>query len=250
MANLLLYNVLGGGGSEGEGANLYGVEDYTFYVRNLLLNLNLVALLGLGSGPLLALLLPLLPPAQRAARGGYTHQLLAVSGMYLAFGVFQSMDHKEERFLTMLYPTLCLGAALALDAALSVLSDGVAAAAGHRAPRRALAAAARGGVALFVALFVALSASRSLALVRHYGAPLQVWSALPTYSAPPAATASLQGSLPPCPPAWARSGTASPPPFSCRLARARCSGCARASAASCRSPSPSGRGASPPSPRT
>lgn len=196
MANLLLYNVLGGGGSEGEGANLYGVEDYTFYVRNLLLNLNLVALLGLGSGPLLALLLPLLPPAQRAARGGYTHQLLVVSGMYLAFGVFQSMDHKEERFLTMLYPTLCLGAALALDAALSVLSDGVAAAAGHRAPRRALAAATRGGVALFVALFVALSASRSLALVRHYGAPLQVWSALPTYSAPPAATASLQGSPP------------------------------------------------------
>ena len=103
MANLLLYNVLGGGGSEGEGANLYGVEDSGFYARNLLLNLNLVALLGLGSGPLLALL-PLLPSARRAARRGYTHPLLSVSGMYLAFGVFQSMDHKEERFLTMLYP--------------------------------------------------------------------------------------------------------------------------------------------------
>ena len=70
VANLLLYNVLGGGGSEGEGANLYGVEDSGFYARNLLLNLNLVALLGLGSGPLLALLLPLLPSARRAARRG------------------------------------------------------------------------------------------------------------------------------------------------------------------------------------
>ena len=51
-------------------------------------------------------------------------------------------------------------------------------------------------VALFVALFVALSASRSLALVRHYGAPLQVWSALPTYSAPAATAAALPSSTP------------------------------------------------------
>ena len=47
LANLLLYNVVGGGGG-GEGANLYGVEDSGFYIRNLLLNFNLVALLGLG----------------------------------------------------------------------------------------------------------------------------------------------------------------------------------------------------------
>ena len=37
VANLLLYNVLGGGGSEGEGANLYGVEVSTTYYYLLLL---------------------------------------------------------------------------------------------------------------------------------------------------------------------------------------------------------------------
>ena len=75
MANLLLYNVLGGGGSEGEGANLYGVEDSGFYARNLLLNLNLVALLGLGSGPLLALLLPLLPRILRLLCRTVAHEV-------------------------------------------------------------------------------------------------------------------------------------------------------------------------------
>ena len=201
VGNLLLYNVAGSGGG-GEGANLYGVEGPAFYPRNLLLNFNLVAPLGLGSAGLVLLLLP----AARAYTRGAA--LLYLSGMYAAFAVFQSMAHKvrlasaqyhlplppppslttahapqEERFLTMIYPALCLGAALALDAALAALADGVAAPT-HGAARRALARVARAGAVAAVALFVALSASRSLALVRYYVRRTPLHSRRPGLSAP------------------------------------------------------------------
>ncbi len=46
--NLVAYNVLGQGG-DGQGSELYGVEPWTFYPKNLLLNYNLVAVLAVAS---------------------------------------------------------------------------------------------------------------------------------------------------------------------------------------------------------
>ena len=153
VGNLLLYNVAGSGGG-GDGANLYGTEPPSFYPKNLLLNFNFVAAAALPSLALLALL-------RRGAA------LLHLAPMLCAFGVFQAMAHKEERFLTMLYPSLCLCTALGLDATVRLPR-----------PKTALARLLRLGVALFVCATVAVSASRTTALVRYYGAPLDVWSRL------------------------------------------------------------------------
>ena len=88
----------------------------------------------------------------------------------------------QERFLTMVYPTLCLGAALTLDAALAAFADGVTATRlGTLAPRgrRAVAGSVRVGCALVVVGSVALCAARSAALVAYYGGPLEVFAKLP-----------------------------------------------------------------------
>ena len=236
VGNLLLYNVVGSGGG-GDGANLYGTEPASFYPKNLILNFNLIAAAALPSLVLLALL----------RRGP---ALLHLTPMLCAFAVFQSMAHKEERFLTMIYPSLwyakkigseplplpspsplppspalslsldcqshrhdavvprvprpvgspvllaplhptlshptllhlaparttplhlpnpwsSLCAALGLDAAVRLAKKGT-----------ALAWLVRLGAVLFVCVTVAVSASRTTALVRYYGAPIRVWSAL------------------------------------------------------------------------
>jgi len=176
VGNFLSYNALGQGGG-GQGANLYGEEPWSFYPKNLLLNFNLVALLGLGS-----LLTLVVLPGERERR---KHACLSLSGMYLTIGVLQPMAHKEERFLTMVYPTLCLGAALTLDALLTAVSGGVAAAARGAAAkrpgllRRLLGLVVRLGVAVAVLGFILLCAARSAALVQNHGAPFAVYAALP-----------------------------------------------------------------------
>ena len=42
--NLIAYNVLGQGG-DGHGSDLYGVEPFSYYVKNLVLNFNVVVVL-------------------------------------------------------------------------------------------------------------------------------------------------------------------------------------------------------------
>jgi alpha-1,2-mannosyltransferase len=72
VGNFLAYNAFGRGGG-GQGANLYGEEPWSFYPRNLLLNFNVLALLGLGS--LFAIL------ALPGARARKMHATLMLSGM-------------------------------------------------------------------------------------------------------------------------------------------------------------------------
>ena len=63
------------------------MEPASFYPRNLLLNFNVVAVLGLGS--LVALLMF---PGDRARR---VHGCGVLAGMYLTFAILQPMAHKE-----------------------------------------------------------------------------------------------------------------------------------------------------------
>ncbi|KAH9259345.1 hypothetical protein BASA81_002388 [Batrachochytrium salamandrivorans] len=135
---MVLYNALG---ASGGGAHLYGVEPWTFYFKNLFLNFNLVLPVSLAA----TCMLPVL---------GNTHVRVYHSlGFLLAFGLFQSMPHKEERFLFQLYPTLCWSAVVAV------------------APHRRLAT-------VFALVVVAMSTSRNLALGR-LTAPNEVYAALP-----------------------------------------------------------------------
>lgn len=135
---MVLYNALG---ASGGGAHLYGVEPWTFYFKNLLLNFNLVLPVSLVAACVL--------PVLGNARVLVYHSV----GFALAFGLFQCMPHKEERFLFQLYPTLCWSAVVAV------------------APHRRLATA-------FVVVVVAASVSRNLALGR-LTAPSEVYAALP-----------------------------------------------------------------------
>eukprot|EP00913_Durusdinium_trenchii_P008360 g7853.t1 len=149
MGNHLLYNFGVGGG--GAGADLYGTEPWTFYVKNLLLNFNIAALLA---APALActwrrwqLFVTLLP-------------------MYLTLALFFKMAHKEERFLTMTYPHICLAAAVTLDAFLSLVT-------------KVVKSKTVVGLLAFsiMTFYCGVSFSRSAALWHHFKAPLQIYDA-------------------------------------------------------------------------
>lgn len=161
--NVVKYNALN------DGDDLYGTEPLSYYAKNLLLNLNLAAVLALA---LPALLLASLAAGQNkapaaAAWSGATaaecgQALLFASPAAVWLAVMASRPHKEERFLYVAYPALHLAAAFGATAAAAAASRccGL--------PRAATRA-------LVVAGAAALSAARAAALVAHYGAPLAAW---------------------------------------------------------------------------
>ena len=107
--------------TSGGGDELYGVEPLSYYVKNLALNWNAVAVLGLLSLPLVLL--------SGGAQGAFSvssssSKSPSSSGigwvllpLYLWLAVVVPRPHKEERFLFPIYPILCAGAALVVDAA-------------------------------------------------------------------------------------------------------------------------------------
>ncbi|KAI8320796.1 hypothetical protein GQ54DRAFT_245605, partial [Martensiomyces pterosporus] len=164
--NQVSYNVFGGSG----GPELYGTEPWHFYIKNGLVNANLVMVLGLLSLPLLAV------------EKLYTsHRLLLyrITPFYLAFLVFSLQPHKEERFMSIVYPNLCFNAAVSL----SLLH-----------PLRAWAASMLGGAKrggqgksdrLNMAILLAAGALgllRMAALNRYYSAPVNAFMELPGHS--------------------------------------------------------------------
>ena len=172
------------------------------------------------------------------------HALMYLAGMYLTFGVLQPMAHKvcgraqilldawypsfshhmyclscrvlhyqEERFLTMTYPILCLGAALTLDMVWQAAGHGVEQCGGtvlkHRVANgiricwcvllrilcfdfeqlAALHTTLRSNPnvivlcmrsAATVAAIVIIGGARSTGLVINFGAPLYVYAAIPS----------------------------------------------------------------------
>ncbi|CAJ1452906.1 unnamed protein product [Effrenium voratum] len=155
MGNHLLYNFGVGGGA---GADLYGTEPWHFYAKNLLLNFNFVA----------ALALPALCLAERQLA-------IKLLPMYVTLAMFFKMAHKEERFLTMTYPLICLAAAVTADAIISCVEWAV------RSCLKAVGMAQALGKAAFIALVLAfwmLSLSRSAALALYFRAPLQLYEGL------------------------------------------------------------------------
>jgi alpha-1,2-mannosyltransferase len=102
--NIVLYNVFSGGS---KGPNIYGVEPWHFYIRNLLLNFNVWFILALGAIPLL--LLQHIFGGRSISRG-----VTFASPFYLWLGIFTLQPHKEERFMYPAYPALALNAAISL----------------------------------------------------------------------------------------------------------------------------------------
>jgi alpha-1,2-mannosyltransferase len=111
--NLLLYNLAG------PGPELYGVEPASFYVQNLLLNFNVVAIFAFLSLPALAISRFVdqrrFGDWGRKRTPGTTRYptLLAfrLAPAYVWFGVLTWQAHKEERFGFVAYPALAFSAA-------------------------------------------------------------------------------------------------------------------------------------------
>jgi alpha-1,2-mannosyltransferase len=92
---MILYNALG---TSGGGAHLYGVEPFSYYFKNLFLNFNFIGVIFLGSFCTMA-----------------KSQWLYVNCPFLLhFLLYQSMPHKEERFLFVVYPAIAVGASMVL----------------------------------------------------------------------------------------------------------------------------------------
>ncbi len=208
--NILRYNV--GGGPEGAGDNLYGVEPWWWYLLNLGANLGVVLPLALlFPFALLGLSWPNWSSRAKA------EALVFVSPAFLWLGVMTSRPHKEERFLFPIYPLLALCAALTLHGLVAALaqfaeekegnkktsSSSSSAAAGTprarrqrttttttstpspspthlpsfllRTARRLAGLAAATAVPLTLLLHTLLSLSRIVSMVHNYSAPIDLF---------------------------------------------------------------------------
>jgi alpha-1,2-mannosyltransferase len=139
--NTVLYNMVG------QSSVLYGVEPWTYYLFNSLLNLNLAVVL--------CLLAPAVLAATRAWRAPEGRRVLVLAAaLALWMALMLSNPHKEERFLFVVYP-------LALALAAYTLSH---------LPWPVVQAA--------LAVTAVLSVSRTLALTSYYSAPVEVFTGL------------------------------------------------------------------------
>ncbi|KAH3939517.1 mannosyltransferase [Parastagonospora nodorum] len=107
--NIVLYNVFSGGS---RGPDIYGVEPWHFYVRNLALNFNIWFFLALAAFPLLLLQHVVIQMA--VSKQTLLRSVVFVTPFYLWLAIFTSQPHKEERFMYPAYPALALNAAISL----------------------------------------------------------------------------------------------------------------------------------------
>ncbi|KAL7581607.1 hypothetical protein ACA910_022163 [Epithemia clementina (nom. ined.)] len=159
--NIFTYNAAGGGDE------LYGVEPASYYVKNLLLNWNIVAPLAVIVMPLLMMILLV---AGRRQRDWWNLTVMVFAPLLLWLAITVPRPHKEERFLFPIYPILCLGAVWALD----TLIEGIALVLSRpQSPR----------IRIFLHSMVwvvaaCLSLSRTIALSKYYSAPISIYSKL------------------------------------------------------------------------
>lgn len=107
--NIFAYNVLS------DSATLYGVEPLSYYFINLFLNFNVAFPLALFSLP--ALLSTHLFNTKEETRQCSSLSLVTVrmAPVYVWLALLFPQPHKEERFMSPIYPLLCFNAAIALS---------------------------------------------------------------------------------------------------------------------------------------
>ncbi|EFO27810.1 plasmid Maintenance protein containing protein [Loa loa] len=173
--NIVLYNVF-----SSHGPNLYGVEDVKFYIKNLLLNWNVVIILFPFAVPLAGLAYvwtrssrKLVHSVAREMSLVYWRRFLPVFFIFLSvmlwFAIFFSQPHKEERFLFPVYPLLAVLAAVTIDALPRI---GIYLFGGRS--RGFWQACVIG----WLLIFSVLSVSRSAAIYRNYFSSVEVYKVL------------------------------------------------------------------------
>lgn len=185
--NIFAYNARAGGDE------LYGIEPLSYYVKNLALNFNFAAALGLFSLPILAFKLSFrklcnnrheLAEANDLARRADSLKILGLVPMYIWLAVVLPRPHKEERFLFPIYPMISFGAAIAMDEILSASAFLMPAFASKKMEERGRLESDYRFIAGLLALCPSaiVSVSRSMALHHHYHAPLDLYQRLFTHS--------------------------------------------------------------------
>ncbi|ODV76686.1 glycosyltransferase family 22 protein [Suhomyces tanzawaensis NRRL Y-17324] len=169
--NIVFYNVFGG---EGEGPEIFGVEPFSYYILNLLVNFNIIAVLGY-----LGLVLnPLLSRKSFGIAFNLSLPLLLWSV------IFFSQPHKEERFLYPAYPLIVVNAAILVYHIFAVFGQ-VSTKILSNFKYRSLFT--RFVQTIFSLLVLVVSILRIVNLVENYSAPLQTFelvSKLPSSSTP------------------------------------------------------------------
>jgi alpha-1,2-mannosyltransferase len=196
--NIFTYNA-GGNGDE-----LYGVEPTSYYIKNLLLNCNVLCLLGCLALPVYFM----------------THSKGAISSSSGTFEVKLDWNivsillslpawllitvprpHKEERFMFPIYPVLVYGATLTVDTLLThlllrvrrrVVVPSEPKAKPQSISNNVVQTNLAWKIVLLLLLWIPvmlLSMSRSLALKYYYTAPINVYSSLATNTSAPASQA-------------------------------------------------------------
>jgi alpha-1,2-mannosyltransferase len=169
--NIVLYNVFSGGS---RGPDIYGVEPWHFYIRNLALNFNIWFFLALAAFPLLVVQHVLIQKA--VSRQTILRSVVFVSPFYLWLAIFTAQPHKEERFMYPAYPALALNAAISLHIVLANF--------GSTDPRNLVskipASVKLAAVSIPILLSFDAGILRTIGTFTAYSAPLNVYRPLHT----------------------------------------------------------------------
>jgi alpha-1,2-mannosyltransferase len=103
--NTLIYNALG----SGPGSQLYGVEPFSFYVKNLLVNFNIVAVLAVVSVFVVAFsALIVLGTKSLGMRTPYSIAVLHLSPMYVWILFMAKLEHKVSLIFIIIFVAVML----------------------------------------------------------------------------------------------------------------------------------------------
>ena len=167
--NIILYNVFSG---SSKGPNIYGIEPWHFYVRNLILNFNVWFLLALITFPLL--IFQHFLRRQSVSKQTLLRGLVFATPLYLWLGIFTLQPHKEERFMYPAYPALALNAAVSMHILLSYF--------GSTDPRDFVSKIPTQLKLVIVSIFILgtldLGVLRVIGMATAYSAPLKIYAPL------------------------------------------------------------------------
>ena len=170
--NIVKYNVLEDHG----GPELYGVEPPSYYFINMALNFNLAFVLAAVS---VLFVFIFRKWSTSMVDIPLKRLLLYLSPMYLWFGVMTYLlPHKEERFMFVIYPTVCLAAGMTTVVLQNIAETLVCASSYPTSRKTHQYYFVRGLVISMCTIFVLLSVSRAFALHLNYGGATASYIAL------------------------------------------------------------------------
>ncbi|KAK9331945.1 Alg9-like mannosyltransferase family-domain-containing protein [Lipomyces starkeyi] len=171
--NIVLYNVFG---TEETGPNIFGTEPWTYYVSNLILNFNVIAFLAYAA--IFVWIIRSTVPSSKAVIFPYISSgklFSIIFPLFLWTAIFFAQPHKEERFFYVVYPLLCLNAAIVFDSFVAIYK---AVLGKFGFSQSVIADWTSWTQTLLLLVAIVLWYSRILALHSFYYAPLEVYGGL------------------------------------------------------------------------